>query len=80
MRKIGNSVTFGIEYTDSATGSKTSPQKRTSPSVTPIQRPTAAAIAKPTPVAASVAPRLSKNQPADTPSESASTAWPGVAT
>ena len=62
------------------TGSNTLPQKRTSPSVTPIHRPATAAMAKPMTVAASVAPRLSKNQPFETPPASASTAWTGVAT
>ncbi len=61
-------------------GSNTLPQKRTSPSVTPIHSPATAAIAKPSAVAASVAPRLSKSQPPEMPSPSASAAWTGVAT
>jgi hypothetical protein len=40
------------------TGSKTLPQKRVMPSVTPIHRPATAAIMKPTNAANSVAPRL----------------------
>ena len=59
------------------TGSKTSRQKRTSPSVTPIQSPNTAAIAKPTSVAESVAQRLPQNQSLPA---TASNACTGVAT